>query len=420
MSQRPFRIVCIGGGTGLPVVLRGFREYRQERRPGWQRIDLSAITAIVSFSDDGGSSGRLVREYDTLPPGDLRNCLLALADPALVPLMTQFFNHRFRADEKGALGGHSAGNLLIVALSQLHDGDVRKAVLDVSHLLGIEGKIMFPTLAPAVLCAELTDGTLVVGESQLAERGNPHPIARAFLAARDDPHPCPERPLSPPAMPEAVEAITDADAIILGPGSLFSSVIPNLLVPAIAAAVRRARAVRIYVANLMTEPGETDGLSVAGHLDAIRRHGNIEMDYAIANTTPIDPIYARLYTAERLQRELESVQRWIQQAVDTGGAAVRPDDAVFAQRVARMQLLLDGLSHPETSRGQVELCDAQESLGHTAVVEIGTMRKELISEGGVLKPVVRHDPDALVGAILEIAARRRRPRRATARRHGRR
>lgn len=408
-AARPYRIVCIGGGTGLPVVLRGLREYRQRRCPGWERIDLSSVTAIVSFSDDGGSSGRLIREYDTLPPGDLRNCLLALADPALVPLMTQFFNHRFSTAEGETLGGHSAGNLLIVALAQLHEGDVRKAILDVSRLLGIEGKIMFPTLEPAVLCAELSDGSVVVGESNIAFRSNPHPIARVFLAARGDERPRPERKTSLPSMPEALEAIAEADTIILGPGSLYSSVIANLLVPDVAAAVAASRATKIYVANLMVEPGETDSMSVARHLEAIRGHGGIEIDYVIANKTPIDPAYARLYTAERLQRELEIVQRWLQDEVVSENGIGHRGDAVFAQRVARMQLLLNGLSCPEADRGQVILRQPRESLGEACVIEIDALREEQIPDGAALKRVLRHDPERLIGGILETleAARQR-------------
>ncbi len=399
MAGRPYRIVCIGGGTGLPVVLRGLREYRQARRRGWERLELPLVTAIVSFSDDGGSSGRLVREYDTLPPGDLRNCLLALADQKLVPLMTQFFNHRFSPSEGDTLAGHSAGNLLIVALAQLHEGDVRKAILDVSRLLGIEGKIMFPTLAPAVLCAELTDGTVVVGESSIPTRSNPHPIARVFLAARSNPDPRPQEALPLPAMPDAIKAIAEADAIILGPGSLYTSVISNLLVPEVSAAVRRAHGIKIYVANLMTEPGETDDFSVSRHLEAIREQGDIEMDCVIANKAPIHPMYTRQYIAERLQRELDIVQRLIE---DSGHGGRKAGDDAFLQRVARMQLLLNGLSRPESDRGQVLFRADSDALGHTRVVEIDAVREEQIRDRNGVKTVLRHDPERLIGAILQI------------------
>jgi len=399
VTARPYRIVCIGGGTGLPVLLSGFRQYRAQQLPGWECLDVSAVTAIVAFSDDGGSSGRLIREFDTLPPGDLRNCLLALADPAVVPLMRQFFDHRFEESKGGTLAGHSAGNLLIVALTQLHEGDVRKAILDAGRLLGIEGKIVFPTLAPAVLCAQLADGTVVVGESKIPLRDNPSPIARVFLARRGDPDPRPESPPPLPAMPEAVKAILDADAIVLGPGSLYSSVIANLLVPEIAEATRRAKGLKVYVANLMVEPGETDDFSVARHLQAIREHGQIEVDVVIANCERVDPTYARLYAAERLQRELDILQRSLEEAVRSGHP---PEEAALEQRVARMQSLLHGLSRPEADRSQVVLQREGESLGAVRVVEIPAVREVQIRQGGATKRVLRHDAEQVIRTLLSL------------------
>jgi uncharacterized cofD-like protein len=400
VPDRGHRFVCIGGGTGLPVLLRGLREYRQHRRPGWERLDLSRLTAIVSFSDDGGSSGRLMREYDTLPMGDLRNCLLALADPEWLPLMTQFFDHRFGAGESETLAGHSAGNLLILALSRLHDGDVRKAILDLSRLLGIQGKIMFPTLAPAVLCAELSDGTVVVGESSIPLRVNPSPIRRVFLARRGDPHPRADNPPRLAPMPEALQAIAEADAIVLGPGSLYSSVVSNLLVPEIAEAVRRARGVRIYIANLMIESGETDGHTLADHVEAIRRHGEIELDYVVANRTPIDPRSARRYAIERFEREIEAVKR----ALDDAGTedSVALDDAALAKRVTHMHALLDDVADPSADRGQVLPRDGDADLGRTSLIEVEALRQEGWPEPGAHKRVLRHDPEKVVEAILGI------------------
>jgi uncharacterized cofD-like protein len=386
------------------VVLRGLREYRQRRLPGWERIDLSTITPIVSFSDDGGSSGRLVRTYGTLPPGDLRNCLLALADPSLEPLMTQFFNHRFSADEGEALSGHSAGNLLIVAIAQLHGGDVRKAILDIRRLLGIEGRITFPTLAPAVLCAELTDGTIVVGESAIANRINPSRIGRVFFARRDDPNPRPGQAPPLPAMSEAIQAIDEADAIVMGPGSLYSSVIANLLVPDVAAAVRRTRGAKIYVANLMVEPGETDDFSLARHLEAIREHGKIEVDFVIANNAAIDPVFVRLYASERLERELEMLQGSLEEAAK----AIAPseagvDEVLLGQRVARMQALLDSLRCPDADRGQVLPREEEERIQPTKLVCADVIRvEEQIRDGETYKRVLRHDPERLVETILQI------------------
>jgi uncharacterized cofD-like protein len=402
VRERPYRFVCIGGGTGLPVLLRGLREYRQHQRPGWERIDLAALTAIVSFSDDGGSSGRLVREYDTLPPGDLRNCLLALADPEWLPLMTQFFNHRFSASESETLAGHSAGNLLILALSRLHEGDARKAILDLSRLLGIQGKIMFPTLEPAVLCAELSDGAVIVGESSIAVRGNPHPIQRVFLARRGDAAPRPERPATTPAMPEALQAIAEADAIVLGPGSLYSSVISNLLVPEIAAAVRAARGVKVYVANLMIEPGETDGYSVGDHVAAIRRHGDVQVDYVVANRTPIDSRSARRYAVERLEREIEVIKRALDEAAAPAAAPL--DTAALAQRVLRMHALLNGVADPSADRGQV-LPQNGPCVDGAQLIEIDALTQEGWPEQNAVKRVLRHDPEKVLEAILGLLQR---------------
>jgi len=402
VNAQPYRFVCIGGGTGLPVILRGLREYRQRCRPGWERIDLSVVTAIVSFSDDGGSSGRLVREYDTLPPGDLRNCLLALADPEWLPLMTQFFDHRFSANESDTLAGHSAGNLLILALSRLHEGDLRKAILDLNRLLGIQGKIMFPTLETAVLCAELADGSVVVGESSIPLRGSAQPIRRVFLARRGDAAPRPERAPHLPAMPEAVLAIAEADAIVLGPGSLFSSVISNLLVPEIADAVRSAPALKIYVANLMIEPGETDGLSLADHVEAIRRHGDVAVDCVIANRTPIDPRSARRYAVERLEREIAVIKRGLDDAGRRGGDIAAES---LAPRVARMHALLDGVSDPSADRGQVISRNGSTPAG-VELIEIDALKQEDFPEQHGVKRVLRHDPEKVLEAILGVLERR--------------
>ncbi|GIW42282.1 MAG: hypothetical protein KatS3mg076_2859 [Candidatus Binatia bacterium] len=401
-SSGPYRIVCIGGGTGLPVLLRGLREYRRRNLPGSEKLDLSAVTPIVAFSDDGGSSGRLVKAYGVLPPGDLRNCLLALADPEIEPLMTHFFNHRFGPGEGETLAGHSAGNLFLLALSQLHGGDVRKAILDAGRLLGIEGKIVFPTLAPAVLCAQLEDGSVVVGESAIASRANPAPISRVFLARRGSRHPKPEKAARLPATPEAIEAIEAADAIVLGPGSLYSSVVASLLVPDVAEAVRRARAVKIYVANLMVEPGETDDYSLEDHVRALYRHGRIRVDYVLANRSRVDPTLARLYLLERLEREVENLKR----ALDTESR--RAVGQIVPLRVARIRSLLEQVSRPRGDRGQVLARPGQRTLAGARVVGIDAVRIEEIREANGSKRVLRHDPEKLVRAVLGVLSRARR------------
>ncbi len=235
------KIVAIGGGTGLSTLLRGLKEYSAN------------ITAIVTVADDGGSSGRLRREIGVLPPGDIRNCIAALADEE--KLLTELFQYRFRAGD--GLVGHSFGNLFLTAMSEIA-GDLERAIAASSKVLAVRGRVLPATLSDVRLWAELEDGRFIEGESNItAARGK---IANVGCL-----------PEAPPALPTALRAIEEADYIIMGPGSLYTSVIPNLLVPEIREAIAQAKAPRIYVANIMTQPGETDGYSVSDHIRAIDR-----------------------------------------------------------------------------------------------------------------------------------------------------
>jgi uncharacterized cofD-like protein len=240
-------VVALGGGHGLSTLLRGLRE---------QAADL---TAIVTVADDGGSSGRLRRELGVLPPGDFRNCLAALADAE--SLMTQLFQYRF--GEGSGLGGHSFGNLFITAMAEIC-GSFERALAESSKVLAVQGRVLPSTLQDVTLVAHLReerDGSLnrVAGESRIPQANGA--IERVFLE--------PERV---PAYPEAVRAILSADLILAGPGSLYTSVLPNLLVPGIAEAVRASRAVKIYVCNVATQKGETDHYTVAEHVAALETH----------------------------------------------------------------------------------------------------------------------------------------------------
>ena len=267
--RRGPRIVVIGGGTGLSVLLRGLKEYT------------SNLTAIVSVTDDGGSSGRLRGQFGILPPGDLRNCLLALADTE--PAMENLFNYRF---EKGKeLAGHSLGNLLIAAMAEL-TGSFETAIREVSKVLAIRGRVLPSTLDNIVLAAELQDGSMIMGESNIS--GNTKPIKKVFTI----PGCC--KPFQ-----EALEAILEADAVILGPGSLYTSVMPNLLVPGIVDALRKNRGIKIYVCNIMTQPGETIGYSASDHLRAIYHHaGPGLVEYVIVNNKEIPAYYKEKYARE--------------------------------------------------------------------------------------------------------------------------
>lgn len=262
--ERGPRVVVIGGGTGLSVLLRGLKEYT------------SNITAIVTVSDDGGSSGRLRDDLGILPPGDIRNCLVALADAE--PLMKSLFQHRFK---QGDLSGHNFGNLFIGALAEV-TGDFEEAVRQSSKVLAIRGKVLPSTTRSVVLVGTMADGSQVRGETSIASSGKR--IRRVEL----DPH-----RVSPP--PEALTAIDEADIIVLGPGSLYTSVIPNLLVNGLPQAIRRSKASRIYVCNIMTQPGETLGFSAADHLQAIIDHaGPGLVEHIVVNTGAIpEPILQR-------------------------------------------------------------------------------------------------------------------------------
>jgi uncharacterized cofD-like protein len=256
--KRGPRIAAIGGGTGLPVLLRGLKKYTAN------------ITAIVTVADDGGSSGRLRGDFGILPPGDIRNCLLALAETE--SLMEKLFNYRFGQGE--GLAGHSLGNLLIAALTEI-TGDFQTAVKEASHVLKVRGKVFPSTLEQVTLGAELADGTHVFGESKIPQAGIP--LQRVFLT-----------PASCKAVPEAVAAIQQADLILLGPGSLFTSVMPNLLVPGIAAALKQSRAVKCYICNIMTQPGETTDYKASDHLSAIFNHvGDNLVDFIIVNNKSV-------------------------------------------------------------------------------------------------------------------------------------
>jgi len=235
------RIVAIGGGTGLPVLLRGLKTYTGN------------TTAIVTVGDDGGSSGRLRGELGILPPGDIRNCLLALADTE--PLMEEVFGHRFR---RGSLAGHTVGNLILGGLSEV-TGDFVQAIEAASRVLAVRGRVLPSTVEDVTLVADMEDGSVVRGETAIAAAG------RRVRRLRLDPE-------APKALAHAVQAITDADVVVIGPGSLYTSILPNLLLPEILTALRRSRALRVFVVNVMTQPGETDGYTASDHLAALQAH----------------------------------------------------------------------------------------------------------------------------------------------------
>jgi uncharacterized cofD-like protein len=248
-------VVCIGGGTGLATVLSGLKAHIGQ--PGGEEpsvpIPVGRLTAIVTVSDDGGSSGRLREEFKVLPPGDVRNCIAALSEDS--SLLLKLFTYRFEGN--GTLGGHSFGNLLLTALTSV-TGDFVQAVRMVGEVLAIRGTIYPSTRENVKLVAELDDGSVVRGESRISE--SHLPIRRVSL-----------EPATCTALPETLDAIATADLIVLGPGSLFTSILPNLLVAGVPEAIRESPARKILVCNLMTQTGETEGFSASDHVTAIRQ-----------------------------------------------------------------------------------------------------------------------------------------------------
>ncbi len=266
------RIVALGGGTGLPIVLEGCKTY------------CSNLTAIVTVTDSGRSSGRLRQELGILAPGDARNCLVALSQPGEKErLLNQLFQYRF---EQGSFAGMSLGNLAIAAMIDM-EGSFERGIRVLSDLLSIRGRVLPPTTDNCDLCAELADGSVREGEVAVRELGKPS-IGRVFL-----------KPEAPAACQEAVEDILAADIVVIGPGSLFTSVIPNILVPGIREALQQTKARKVYVSNIVTQPGQTDGFTSTDHLrNVVRYAGQGVIDHAVFNChLPADDILER-YRAE--------------------------------------------------------------------------------------------------------------------------
>ncbi len=254
MGKRKKHIVVIGGGTGLSTILRGLKTHEFD------------ITAIVTVADDGGSSGRLRDDYDIPPPGDVRNVIAALSD--VEPLVEKMFQYRFQNSED--LRGHSLGNLMLTALTDI-TGDFSYAIAEMSKVLKVHGKVIPASNKKVTLHAELANGDVIVGESKIPSATEP--IRRVFLLPED-----------PQPLPAAIAAIKEADVILIGPGSLYTSIIPNLLVKDIKEAVIKAKAKKVYVCNLMTQVGETIGYTASQHVEAIHHHvGEAFIQYILVN-----------------------------------------------------------------------------------------------------------------------------------------
>ena len=278
-KNRP-NIVVLGGGTGLSVMLRGLKQ---------KPVD---ITAIVTVADDGGSSGILRNELNMPPPGDIRNVLTALAD--VEPSLSDMLEYRFKAGS--ALANHSLGNLILAAMTDI-SGDFMTAIRELSRVFAVKGKVLPATDRAIVLHAQMADGAIVTGESQIPKYG--HAIERVFLG-----------PEFITALPEAIEAIQQADGIVLGPGSLYTSVLPTLLVPKIAESIVNTKhALKLYICNIMTQPGETDNYMVSDHIHAIQKHiGHEIIDCVVVNSSIIPEHIQQKYAQEGARPVLFDIQ----------------------------------------------------------------------------------------------------------------
>lgn len=272
-------LVAIGGGNGLSTLLSGLKNYVDG--VNGQTVSVDKLSAIVTVSDDGGSSGRLRDELRMPPPGDIRSCMVALSEDSL--LLSRLFRYRFGGN--GQLGGHSFGNLFLAALTEV-TGDFAEAVRLSSEILASKGHIYPATVSDVRIAAKLKGGSIVRGETNISKVGKK--IERMYLEPEDcEPH------------PDAIAAIRSADIITVGPGSLFTSLLPPLLVRGVPEAIEESPAVKVFICNLMTQPGETDGMTSRQHLEIVREYApNLNFDYLILNDRPITPEQAERYALE--------------------------------------------------------------------------------------------------------------------------
>jgi len=335
------RVAVIGGGTGLSTLLKGLKYFT------------SNITAIVTVGDDGGSSGRLRTELGVIPPGDIRNCITALADEE--ELVTELFSYRFEQGE--GLEGHSFGNLFLTALYRITEGDFLESVRVASRVLKSRGQVLPATLSAIQLVAELEDGRTITGESNITSAGGK--IKRLLLQAGEN-----------QATPQALEAIMEAELIVLGPGSLYTSIIPNLLVPGIAEAIRKSKAKKLYVCNVMTQRGETSNYSVADHVEAILLHSGTPLDAGfqlvdavLVNDQP--PVVPTDYPASPVTIDQDRLRKLavipIKRPLVTGDSGVHHDPARLSKiimlwfyRAKRRKPVSKIAGSPESGKGAVE------------------------------------------------------------------
>lgn len=313
-AVRPMRVVAIGGGTGLSTLLRGLRRHVvQAGEGGNTKGKIADLAAVVTVTDDGGSSGRLRKDFNMLPPGDLRNCMVALSEEE--DLLAQLFNHRFRRGD--SLQGHNFGNLFVAALTEI-TGDFALAIELSSKILATRGRIYPATTANTTLVARMDDDSLVRGETNIT--ASRRRIVELML---DPPGPAP--------LPETTEAIARADLVTVGPGSLYTSLITNLLVEGIPAALAAARGLRVFICNLMTQSNESLGLSASEHIERIYDHTRAPIfDCALINIAPFSVETLARYAAEQAEPIVADIER-----VQALGVRVIAGDFASEENVVR-------------------------------------------------------------------------------------
>lgn len=399
MVSKPLKLTCIGGGTGLSALLSGIRKYSYIGRSGMQIVDMDELSAVVSVSDDGGSTGRLIDEFDVLPPGDVRKLLVSLSEAD--ELVARLFEYRFSGN--GDLGGHTVGNILLTALIDQNEGSFPKAILAASKLLAVRGRIIPASLQGNVLCAELTDGEIIRGQSSIPVRQNRELIRRIFLEPRQNGDRIEgSDSIECVANVDAVEAISNSDAIIVGPGSLYTSILPNLAYKEIAEAVSRSNAVKVYVCNVMSQPGETDGYSVRDHICAIQDHADISLDYVVVNNGLAPEHVILNYVQKQLLNQFSRIQVF----VDEGALMIQEQ---FGQAIGAMGSLTKNISQiseeilhmSDPSRVQVLYDPEKDDFREVKVVEADVIREIMVVENGVELNVIRHDPQRLAKILFE-------------------
>ena len=411
------KIACIGGGSGLSALLSGLKQYADletDLETAEKKIiDLDSLAAIVTVSDDGGSSGRLVEEFDVLPPGDIRRLLYTLSDADEI---AGLFEYRFSSN--GDLGGHTIGNLLLTALTKIQ-GNFPKAIQAASRLLSVRGQIIPVTLDSTVLCAELANGEIVRGESTIPIRENREPIKRVFFEQRENgrendridemAHQATDEDYDCQAHQTAIDALVNADAIIIGPGSLYTSIMPNLVIKGIVDTIQRSNAVRIYVCNVMTQPGETDGYAVTDHVNAILDHAKIPIDYVLVNNQPAPKEIMQGYVRNVLVSQLTRIK-----TLSDEGLSMLAKDTAQLMKVLNLakdisKLSAETVQVADASKVQVSYNRELERLEDEGitVVEADLIRDMVVTEvgtwmGGEQMNVIRHDPEKLVTNLVNI------------------